>query len=371
MTMRSRMGGAASLALLGALLVAACETDQTSVVEPVGPPVFDFAIGNRAANLPSGTATRGASTVTLSLQDLRAVTGVYQFWVIGRDSLNLDVATAAYGTIKQFYTRYSLDAGGDTIRDPVSGDPIRVTDSTVVSATRTNAYQGTDDTTMTSVRVILDSTASTAGPNPATYHAVVLTLETSAAAEPGPAQFLWRRIGVGGSGAMSFGNFGGSDILSAVSPNDYVFGGKGEGFGGVRGTEISMDFAAMSRPPVGFFYRGFLRAAGNDNIQAAVLVDTLRSSWSRDSSVSRVSLYDADVNGALPNVVNMEIRAAQIRNCVSGAAVYACQNSLALSGEKPYAPYPIFVLSLDPKGSAPNLRWRGQTANGDLPDYVK
>lgn len=373
MTMRSRIRGAAPVALLATLLVAACESDQASVLDPVGPTVYDFSVGNRVVNLPAGTATVGATSVTLSLSNLRAVNGAYQFWVIGRDTLNLDVPTAAFGTIKQFYQRYSLDVNGDTIRDPVSGDPIRVTDSIEVSATRTNVYQGTDDTTLTTVRIILDSTASATGPNPATYHAVVVTLEgTSGAATPGTARFLWRRVGVGGSGAMSFGNFGGSDVLNTVSPRDYVFAARGSGFGGVRGAvELSVDLTAMSRPPVGFFYRAFLRAVGNDNVQSAVMVDTLRSAYSLDSSLSRVSLYDADVDVTLPGVVNMQITKAQTRNCVAGSAVYACQNTLALSGDTPFAPYPVYVLTLDPKGSSASVPWRSITAGGDLPDYVK
>lgn len=372
MTMRSHVRRATPLALLGALFLVACEDDQASVLDPVGPPAYDFSVGNRVANLPAGTATTGAASVTLSLTNLRAVSGAYQLWVVGRDSLNLDVPTAAYGTIKQFYLKYSLDANGDTIRDPVSGDPIRVTDSLVISAIRTNVYQGSDDTATTSVRIILDSTASASGPNPATYHAVVVTLEDAGgAAAPSAAQFLWRRIGVGGSGAMSFGNFGGSDVLNTVSPRDYVFPAKGAGFGGVRGSEISIDFAAVSRPPVGFFYRGFLRAAGNDNVQTAVLVDTLRAAYSADSSLSRVSLFDADVTSVLPGVVNMEIRKAQIRNCVSGSAVYACQNTLSLTGDKPFGPYPVFALTLDPKGSSASLPWRSLTGSGELPEYVK
>jgi len=304
------------------------------------------------------------------LTNLRAVSGAYQFWVVGRDTLNLDVPAAASGTIMQFYLKYSLDANGDTIRDPVSGDPIRVTDSIEVSATPTNVYQGTDDTTMTSVRITLSTTDNAAAPNPATYHAVVVTLESSSGATaPSAARFLWRRIGVGGSGAMSFGNFGGSDVLNTASPRDYVFGGRGTGFGGVRGDEVSIDFTAMSRPPVGFFYRGFLRAVGNDNVQAAVIIDTLRAAYSTDSSLSRVSLYDADVNPVLPGIVNMQITKAQIRNCITG--VNACQNTLALSGEKPFAPYPVFVLMLDPKGSSASVPWRSVTAGGDLPEYLK
>jgi hypothetical protein len=135
----------------------------------------------------------------------------------------------------------------------------------------------------------------------------------------------------------------------------------------VRGPEISVDFAALSRPPLGFFYRGFLVATD----RTALVVDTLRSAWSPDPSISRVNLYDADMNPLLPGVVNREIRQGQVRNCVSGSGVNACQNTLPLTADPPFTNHPTFLLMLDPKGSSGTARWRTSTAAGDLPENAR
>jgi len=123
---------------------------------------------------------------------------------------------------------------------------------------------------------------------------------------------------------------------------------------------------------VGFFYRGFLVAANGEGL----LVDTLRSAWSPDSSLSRVNLLHADVDNLLPGVTSRDIRAGQVRNCVSGAGVAGCQNTLvptpvAEKPDKPFAYYPTFRLMLDPKGSDGTARWRSGTAAGTLPEKAR
>lgn len=373
--MTSRIGRTAAFALASLLVLAACDAERATVAcvpgdedcDIIGPPSFDFAMGaNGAVLLPAGTATRGASTVTLSLRNLNAVTaGQYQFWLLGRDAQNLDVPTAAFGRVVEFYLRLDIDpVTGDTAKDPITGDPILVTDSTIVSDVRTNAYAGSDDDAVTSVRVIIDSTAD--GSTAAAHHAVFVSLEASAAATPGEAQFLWRRIGVGGSGAMSFGNFGGSDVINTASPNDYLFRATGSGIGGVRGDEISVDFFEMARPPMGFFYRGYLvDPDGNE-----LMVDTLHATWDADATLSRVSLFDADMNSLLPGVVGNEITESTVRNCRSGSDVLNCDNTLDLSAENPFAGFLSFALHLEPKGGSA-LRSRTATHTGELPDEVR
>jgi hypothetical protein len=539
MTMRSRFGAAAPLALLGTLLLAACETEQASVLDPAGPVIYDFAVGSRAAGLPGGSATRevtrylsntasdlgggadfsnalvgappaltslsvpvaaltteesyaftdagvpgrdgftgnftvrvdfldvtapapgvtittrltrvdaagvvqvqsaisgGANrssasfpglitysfanvnlgtwapgdrlridyrfqnltalphtarilsssnasiiqptrSVTLLASNLRALGGTaqYQFWARGKAATQSDEVHAAYGRIVEFYNKFALDVNGDTIRDPISGDPVLVGDSTTVSDVQVNGYQGTDDTTVTAVRVVLDSIAD--GSDPVANTAVVVSLESAPATTPSAAQFLWKRTGLAQTppaplaAALFFGTYGGSDFVTAglagvPSPLDYVFPVLGAGFGGVRGPEISVDFAALSRPPLGFFYRGFLVATD----RTALVVDTLRSAWSPDPSISRVNLYDADMNPLLPGVVNREVRQGQVRNCVSGSGVNACQNTLPLTADPPFTNHPTFLLMLDPKGSSGTARWRTSTAAGDLPENAR
>jgi hypothetical protein len=369
MTRRPQSGRMALLAVLVSSAFLACQTSLTEVTEEVGPFSYDFSVGPAAAGLPSGTVSMGTSSITLTLKELPALsTGEYEFWVVGRDSVNLDVPVQLMsGRTVEYYQRVDTLADGSPNLDPITGDTIRVGDSTVVSdaSAYTAGYAGSDDPRITSVKVILDSTAD--GSDPTTYHAVVVTLEDGPATSPGSAQFLWRRIGVGGAGAMLFGNYGGSDVINLQSPNDYVFGARGAGLGGARGPEVSVDFTELARPPVGFYYAGYIvDAVGN-----GVLVDTLRSGWSRDSTVSRVNLYMADVNGLLPDVVGGDIRHAQVRNCAAGSAQTGCQNSLDLPVDSTFAGYEHFQLKVEPKGGVSTIWNKSVTHSGELPKPVK
>jgi hypothetical protein len=320
---------------------------------------------NGAALLPSGSATVGASAVTVSVSHLKALaSGQYQFWVLNRSGQSVEVPAAAFGTVVEFYLRVDLDpVTGDTIRDPITGDPVLVTDSTIVSATRTNSYTGSDDPAVTSVRVIVDSTSD--GSPAAESHAVFLTIESSAASTPNNARFLWRRTGVGGNGALSFGNFAGY-WTAASSPNDYLFRAAGTGVGGIRGDEISVGFNDLDRPPVGFFYRGYLLDADGNEL----MVDTLRGAWNADPTLSRVSLFDADADDLLPGVSGRGIVTANVRNCRVNSGVLNCGNSLDVAAENPYGGYLGFELHLEPKGGSAT-RSPTATHTGELPDEVR
>lgn len=369
MTRRPQSGRAAVLAVLASCAFFACQTSLTEVTQEVGPFSFDFNVGPAAAGLPSGTVSMGAGGLTLSLNGLRALsTGEYEFWVVGRDSLNLDVPVQLMSPLMiEYYQRVDTLADGSPNLDPITGDTIKVGDSTFVSdtLTYTAGYAGSDDGRVTRVVVVLDSTAD--GSDPTSYHAVVVTLEDGPATTPGPARFLWRRIGVGGAGSMLFGNYGGSDVINVQSPNDYVFGARGAGKGGARGPEVSVDLDELARPPVGFFYAGYIVNATGDG----VLVDTLRSGWSHDSTESRVNLYMADVNGLLPDITGFDIRHAQVRNCAAGSAQTGCQNSMDLPVDSTFVGYASFQLKLEPKGGVAMIRNKSVTHVGDLPKAVK
>jgi len=118
-----------------------------------------------------------------------------------------DVALAAYGRVVEFYNKFLLDVNGDTVKDPVTGEPTLVGDSAVVSDVAVNAYKGTDDTTVTAVRVIIDSVAD--GTAPVAGYAVVVSLEDAPATLPGPAQFLWKRTGLSQAAVAPAGTCGG------------------------------------------------------------------------------------------------------------------------------------------------------------------
>jgi hypothetical protein len=371
MTRRRQTGRMALAALLISGAFLACQTSLTEVTEEVGPRAFNFDVGPAGAGLPSGSVALGGGSVTVTASGLRALaTGQYEFWVIGRNSQNLDVPVQLMtAQITENYMRVDTLADGSANVDPITGDTIYVGDSRIitdtVNTTYITGYAGSDDPFVTSVNVVLDSTAD--GSDPTTYHAVVVTLEpTAGATSPGAARFLWRRIGVGGGGSMLFGNYGGSDVINLTSPNDYVFGTRGAGLGGARGSEVSVDLDELARPPVGFYYAGFITDADGNG----VLVDTLRSSWSLDSTVSRVSLFMADV-AVLPNVMGEDIRHSQVRNCAAGSAVTGCQNTMNLPVDSTFAGYEEFQLKLLPKGGVAQAREKSVTHTGSLPKAVK
>jgi hypothetical protein len=368
MTRRLPSGRAAFCAVLLSTAVLACETELTNIDELVGDPAFNFVVGPSAAALPSGTVAVGASSVTLTLSNLRALAaGQYQFWAVTRDANNLDVYTQLFGTIKEFYLRVDTLDTGEANLNPITGDTIFVGDSVTVSDTNTVGYEGSDGARVTSARVVLDSSAT--GLNPATANTVLVTLESSATATPGAAQFLWRRIGVTAAGAMLFGNYSGTDPLNLQSPNDYVFGARGAGTGGARTTELSVDLRELGRPPVGFYYVGYLVDIRGEN---PVLVDTLRSAWSRDASVSRVNLFDADADPTLPEVVGNSVRNSQVRNCAVGTdPAYNCQSTMALPASDTFVGYETFQLKLEPKGGVAPSRNKSVTHAGGVPGPVK
>jgi len=368
MISRKALGRALGFGLLTAFVVAGCDNERVSVFEPVGPLARDFGIGASAANLPSGTVTIGGTSVTATASNLRAFSsGEYRVWVQSLDAQNLPTVTAGYGGVVEFFLKPALAAdGSDSLT--ATGDTVFVTDSTMITAAgvKAGAFGGSDNPKVTSVRVIVDSTAD--GSDPTLGHAVFLTIESVGATTPGGAKFLWRRIGVGGGGAMTFGNYGGPDVVNTVSPADYVFVATGAGQGGARGSEISIDILEIARPPVGFYYAGYLVDVAGAN---GVLVDTLRSSWSPDSALSRVSLFNADTDDLLPNIVNMGIRAVQIRNCAATSAEPSCQNTLARPADATtFLGFPNFQLKLEPKGATGMSAGRSVTHLAVLPEAV-
>jgi hypothetical protein len=357
--------------------------------------------------LPSGRTqdtTRTDSAAVVMVAALRRLGGgaVYQVWAHAPDG----TFSPVFGRVTE-YGHHFIDL------NPITGDSIFAPDSTDVGASGTGAYVGSDSVSVDSVafRVIPSDPANTVNPfvNGA-VNALLVTIESAPATTPSSSRFLWRRVGIAaggattadvilradtvvestnprgnaggpdtlvvtrlarrvltGTGALTVGNYGGLDVVAAASPSDYVFGPRGSGFGGARGPELSVDFREMSRPPIGFFYRGYLV----DQWGSGVIVDTLRSVWSRDTTISRVSLYNADVDATLPGISGVEIRAAQVRNCASTSAVGNCQNTMALPVTDTFKGLALFQLKLEPKaGVAPGPK-KSVSLAGVVPSEVQ
>jgi hypothetical protein len=169
-----------------------------------------------------------------------------------------------------------------------------------------------------------------------------------------------------GTGDLAFGTYGGTDQVNPLSVNDYLYApAAGSGRAGIRGPEISVDFDNLGRPPVGFYYAGYLV----DTLGARTLVDTLRSGYSSVTSQSRVNLVDADVNDLLPGLSQEGIRSSQVRNCAASAGVPGCANALTLPPTAPFGAFGQVVLLLLPKAAAGG-QGPGQVQVGVIPDIA-
>jgi hypothetical protein len=345
------------------------------------------------------------SATVVMVRGLRAqAAGVYQVW-----------GQTPGGTVVPVYGRvveYSSYFAGEF--NPITGDSLFSPDSAGFLVGSVNTYPGSDNPKVDSVafQLVPSDLANTINPFVnADINALFVSIEAAQAAAPSTRQFLWRRIGIAtdgattsdqnlkidtvvvsanpvgpgdpvpdtleittrarrmlvGTGTLTFGNFGGFDVANVASPRDYVFTPRGAGTGGARGPELSVDIRELGRPPLGFFYVGYVV----DRAGVGVLVDTLRSAWSPDSSVSRRSLYDADVSDILPGVVGDAIRAAQVRNCAAGSAQNNCQNSMALPATGTFVGYESFHLKLEPKGGVAPSQNKSVTHAGGLPGPVK
>jgi hypothetical protein len=337
----------ASVLPLALLALAACDEEGATVLEPFGPPSYDFTVSPTPAGLPSGgvalSVVGGDSSVTLTAFGLRALSGaVYQAWSMDQT----ETAVPAFGVVVEF----STDDTGAVVIDTVA----------VSAAT----YGGSE--TAYAVQFTISNTDAANTVNHHGRHAVFLSIEGAQATTPGASQFLWRRHGVGGSGALSFGNFGGADVVNAVSARDYVFNPVGTGRAGMRGPEFSVDLVNVARPPAGFYYAGYLI----DTLATSVLVDTLRSGFTPVTEESRVSLFDADVNGLLPSVVGNGILRGQVRNCSTGSATTNCANSLPLTGERPFMIQASFALALQPKAGGASMG-PGVVLSGSVPEVIR
>lgn len=391
---------------LTAAVAAACDEGRTSTLEPFGPIAVGTPIGAAAAGVPTGTVTFAIRTTidtsqtpddTLSVDSLVIVrvrnlrptsAGSYQVWLTAIDTTTgLPSIAAASGRLVERFMRDSLD-GGNQVPDPITGDPIRLPDSTVVGMGE-QVYAGSDNPDVFAADFELRPGASSV--EPFTAHAVTVSIEPTAGAAPTGAQVLWRRVGLGigaatptstrfpdltdsttievttsraGGGTIAFGVFSGPDEAGLTSAADYVYLPGGTGVMNFRGPEAAADFRELPRPPVGYFYRGYLV----DTAGTVVMVDTLRSAYAPVESQSRVSLYNADVNGLLPGIAVTAITHSQVRNC-AGDVIPTCRNTLDLPAAGTFNGQARFILTLDPKGAGGGL---GMTVilAGDIPDRV-
>ena len=380
---RTRSGIMIAAALTVA--VAACKEDRASVFSPVGPPSYDAPSFGRGVSLPGvGTVVNQpagrigvsphADTIVFVLTDLRDLAGGagYVFWAADSGAAPVRLT----GDILEFFMRDST-VGGVPVEDPLTGDVIQVPDTNVIS--NVDTYSGTTDLEIAEIEARMAATGA-AGMNSA-----IVGIEASPASPTGAIQFLWRRIGVVGTGSMWLGNFGGpsdvatlcscaSDTIAENADLDYVYSVTSSRLiAGFRGDEVSIDLDQIGRPPVGFQYRGWLI----DDNGMGTLISGLLS-----QADGATDLGDPDTDDALVAIgfdprTDQAIPAARIRNCVSGSTVSnppggSCGLNFTMSTDtlSAFTAQSLVAITLEPK-AAPATLGRGVVWSAAVPPIVK
>ena len=271
--------GAAAVALL-----AACDTDRATVLEPFGTPARTFpvsAVAAASASLPGGalSVTRGAAaagglgTVRATLRHLEPLTGgVYKVWLGEETGTTSSNFVPAVGTLR-------VITGPAADRDTVLTENV-------------SSFNGVADTTAR-YELTVNSTTMGGDPTTAARNVVLVTIETSDAATaptttgPRPLWARFTRPAEGASTTATF-NFGNYD---ADVTKQFVFTPAGRGTALVRDNFLAIDDTMLARPPRGYYYVAYL--IGQD--EEGVVTDTIElGELTAPFPRGGVSLRDAD-----------------------------------------------------------------------------
>ena len=326
----------ASVSLLA--LAAACKSDRANISDPVGR-VYNARFATVGANLPRGSATFGATDITINLAGLESLgTGAYHVWLAFQDANGVGSITPAYGDLVVTRTDTTINA---------QGDPEPVVSSHTVPNTSSFTEGGTSrvqfDLTVNATTLAAGGAAIT---NPATFNLVFVTIEPNAAATapsdsaPHP---LWQ---YDTESKLHFG------IWTPSPSTRYDFQVAGRGIVGVWDKVLVVDDSALTRPPKGYFYATVLRrtvptptTANPDSVEIqAVYLGPQKAPYPHRD----ISLLDADVDNTAGGVVVVSppsITAASERvqiDTVTGAV-------LPNSGTQPFMLYRNVEVTLEPK----------------------
>ncbi len=207
---------------------------------------------------PGGAGRPDSLSVTFN--NLEALVGgaVYEAWLVNPGTGSTALATGTYNLIKIVAER-----------DPVTGEITSTSDSLVSSTPGVSSFVGGNEEDGFRHQLIL-SDATLAGGAEDTVglqtHLVLTIASASGGGTPADSRPLWLNYtdqnstpddlfddSFNFSGATSFGNF---DIADAAGSR--IYNGEGGGLGGFRGDILSVDLEAMSRPPLGYEYAGWL-----------------------------------------------------------------------------------------------------------------
>jgi hypothetical protein len=268
--------------------------------------------------LPLPASIGWPDSTVLTLNNLEAVSGVYQVWYVNPTT---NQAVPATGTWTQVLA-------GDTIATG-SGD-LAITGGPGTFRIVTDAYPviGEPD--------VSDSLST-----------LLVSIEQGASAtSPSTVQPFWstvlKRAGGSTGGALPFGEFTFGD--DSRGPERFVAQGKLAGgvIGNLRGTEfigsrLEVSLSGLMRPPIGYQYRAYLCESDDDSC-APTNPTTTHFSLGGLMSPSGVSLDAADT---APNDANL-----------SDTRIVKAVVSLEVTGAQTLCDFDRFRLVLEPKNAA-------------------
>jgi hypothetical protein len=339
--MRTQQLKRAGWITIAVLVAAGCASDRAILFSPEGPVIYNFALGPILGGFPSAElhdrvydpGVTDDSAVRFDMQNLSGLSqGEYQVWLGTAAG-----TTSPAGRIVMFT---SVDDGMGGL----------MPDSTELSASSnafnpsTNAYDS----------IVVEVRQSALGANPQASETAFITIEATPASTPSAAAFLYHRASKPGGlfgPPFDFGTMG-ADL---ASDREYIIGGV-SALGGVRGDEeISADVFEISRPPMGFFYDGWLLG---DATTSPVRVDELRTSFpERQSLLNADENYGCAGSACEPNTNATQFFSANVRNFPSAMGLPATQSFCA---------HTEFRLVLQPKAAIE--MGNSYVLTGDLPE---
>jgi hypothetical protein len=373
-----------SMALAAAAAVvalSACNEDRSVITDPFGPPAYGFSLVRAAVNVPRGTmvfrrplrpsmAATVDSAVTIGLAGLDSLTtGVYKVWLADVDPVAdtiMDVFPAT-GTLTVTRTDTTLNE---------QGDPVPNVTTTTVDGVSTFANGGPQ------ISVSLRANSATAGASVYPKTLVLVSIEQdAAAATPSEARPFWGRkqgdlapgviVPLGGAdsaaqftGVLRFGNF------RANPDSQYIYNAGGRGLGSVFGNIFIATDSQIPRPPIGYYYAGYL--VRRDSATNAI-TDTVRLGPLVSPYPNYKSLKDADVDATIDPVIQDPKLPGVPRSplIIAGVNRISSDTVSGLTGTLPYKNVSEYQLTLEAKAGDENVASPSLIVNALMPDVIR
>jgi len=369
--------GAALAALAAAAALGACSDDRAVLTDPFGPPAYGFALARAAINVPRGTVTwqrpLGAgppindTSVSVTMAGLDSLTtGVYKVWIADVDAANDTIGNIipAIGRLTVTRTDTTINELGDPVPNPVTTTFDNVTGfsnggpATAVNFRATSTANGGVDVYLkTIVFVSIEQSSDAATPSSLRPFWARRAATTAVVTGTTSQDSVVRR-----TLALNFGNF------RANPDSQYVFNATGRGLASVFGNIFIASDSGLARPPMGFYYAGYLirRDSTTNAITDTVRLGPLLSPFPRYAS-----LLDADQSLVDPVVQDPKLPGVP-RSPLITAGVHriSADTISALSGTL-YKNVSEYLLTIEAKAGREDVASPSVIVSANTPDVVR